>query len=384
MDEFVINAASTAIVTNQGLEQAVSFFSERNCRHLLVLADPYMVQIGLEDALQKLTGTDLSVTLFHEFEGEPKIGPTQQAVNKARAAGADAVLGIGGGSALDMAKIVKTCLNGGRDVHHYLMQANPLPDSRDVLCAVIPTTAGTGSEASGTNIITLENGNKGWVWGPETKPDLVILDPSLTVSLPPDLTAWTGMDACVHAFESATNQNTHPGVQLYAHEALRICRTSLPLAVQVPESLSVRRDMLLASYYAGRAIDMASCSIAHALSHALASLGPIHHGLATALGFEVSLPFVISAGTDDMRSAARAFGVSHLDDLPDIVTAFMTELNISRALPPVFADKTPDDLMAVLLSEEMQPMRQACRLWAEDSDLAVFATALFDPHRAAA
>ena len=129
---------------------------------------------------------------------------------------------------------------------------------------------------------------------------------------------------------------------------------------------------------------MASCSIAHALSHALASLGPIHHGLATALGFEVSLPFVISAGTDDMRSAARAFGVSHLDDLPDIVTAFMTELNISRALPPVFADKTPDDLMAVLLSEEMQPMRQACRLWAEDSDLAAFATALFDPHRAAA
>lgn len=384
MDEFVINAASPAIVTNQGLEQAVSFFSEQTCRHLLVLADPYMVQIGLADALKKLAGTKLSVTLFSDFQGEPKIGSTQKAVDLARAAGADAVLGIGGGSALDMAKIVKTCLNGGQDVSHYLMQANPLPENRDVLCVVIPTTAGTGSEASGTNIITLENGHKGWVWGPQTKPDLVILDPGLTVSLPPDLTVWTGMDALVHAFEAATNHYTHPGAQLYAHEALRICRTSLPLAVQVPESLSVRRDMLLASYYAGRAIDMVSCSIAHALSHALASLGPIHHGLATALGFEASLPFVVAADTNNMRSAARAFGVFHLADLPDIVSGFMTELNISRALPPAFADKTADDLLAVLLAEEMQPMRQACRVWAEEADLASFAATLFDPQRAAA
>lgn len=384
MEEFVINPASTAIITNQGLEKAIAFFTEQSCQHLFVLADPYMVDIGLEEALRMLTGPGVSLTFFSDFQGEPKLGPTQKAVDAARAAGADAVLGIGGGSALDMAKIVKTCLNGGQDVSYYLMQAHDLPQNRDVLSAVIPTTAGTGSEASGTNIITLENGNKGWVWGPETKPDLVILDPSLTVSLPADLTAWTGMDAMVHAFEAATNQYTHSGVQLYAHEALRICRTSLPLAVQVPESLSVRRDMLLASYYAGRAIDMASCSIAHALSHALASLAPIHHGLATALGFEVSLPFVIAAGTDDMRSAAKAFGVSHLNDLPDIVSAFMTELNISRALPPAFADKTADDLLAVLLSEEMQPMRQACRVWAEDAALASFAAALFTPQRATA
>lgn len=384
MEEFVINPASTAIITNQGLEKAIAFFTEQSCQHLLVLADPYMVDIGLEEALRTLTGPGVNLTFFSDFQGEPKLGPTQKAVDAARAAGADAVLGIGGGSALDMAKIVKTCLNGGQDVSYYLMQAHDLPQNRDVLSAVIPTTAGTGSEASGTNIITLENGNKGWVWGPETKPDLVILDPSLTVSLPADLTAWTGMDAMVHAFEAATNQYTHSGVQLYAHEALRICRTSLPLAVQVPESLSVRRDMLLASYYAGRAIDMASCSIAHALSHALASLAPIHHGLATALGFEVSLPFVIAAETDDMRSAAKAFGVSHLNDLPDIVSAFMTELNISRALPPAFADKTADDLLAVLLSEEMQPMRQACRVWAEDSELASFAAALFTPQRATA
>ena len=113
-------------------------------------------------------------------------------------------------------------------------------------------------------------------------------------------------------------------------------------------------------------------------------LGPIHHGLATALGFEASLPFVVAADTNNMRSAARAFGVFHLADLPDIVSGFMTELNISRALPPAFADKTADDLLAVLLAEEMQPMRQACRVWAEEADLASFAATLFDPERAAA
>lgn len=383
MEEFVINPATTVRVTHQGLEQAAAFFCERAVGRLFVLADPYLAKAGLEEKMRKLAGKQLEVSFFSDFQGEPKLASTQQAVDAACRFGADAVLGVGGGSALDMAKIVKTCLNGGEDVDYYLMQKHELPENRDVLCAVIPTTAGTGSEASGTNIITLPNGNKGWVWGPQTKPDLVLLDPCLSASLPPDLTAWTGMDALVHAFESATNQNTHLGVHLYAHEALRICRASLPLAVQFPNDLSARQDMLLASYYAGRAIDMASCSIAHALSHALASLAPIHHGLATALGFEVSLPFVISAQTQDMHKAAQAFGVSDLGVLPATVSAFMSDLKISRALPPAFASKTTDDLLTVLLTEEMQPMRQACKKWAKKEDLAAFAKALFDPHHTA-
>merc|ERR1712217_368642 len=95
------------------------------------------------------------------------------------------------------------------------LPANPLPK------ILIPTTAGTGSESSATNIFTNPEGRKVWIWGPETKPDLVLLDPALTVSLPPNVTACCGMDAFVHAFEAATNRNAHHGCSLYALESLR-------------------------------------------------------------------------------------------------------------------------------------------------------------------
>ena len=109
-------------------------------------------------------GTDACLFLFSEFLGEPKLASVQGALDAARLQKTVAILGIGGGSALDMAKTVKTCLRTGREVAHFVMQRNPLPRMEaQVPLAMIPATAGTGSEASGTNILALENGNKGWV-----------------------------------------------------------------------------------------------------------------------------------------------------------------------------------------------------------------------------
>ena len=102
--------------------------------------------------------------------------------------------------------------------------------------------------------------------GAETRPDLALLDPHFSTSLPARLTAWTGMDALIHAFEAATNRYAHKGAQLYAYEAIRLSVASLPDAVAQPDKLSARTDMLLASYYAGCAINLCSTSIAHALS----------------------------------------------------------------------------------------------------------------------
>ena len=376
---FAVGQLPAFEVTGDSLARAADFFTQRQVKRIFILADPYLDKTLMLPRIKSAMGADVSLSLYSEFSGEPKLASVQSALDAARRHEAEGVLGIGGGSALDMAKIVKTCLRTGREVADFVMQRNPLPPMEaQVPSVMIPTTAGTGSESSGTNILALENGNKGWVWGAETRPDLALLDPHFSTSLPARLTAWTGMDALIHAFEAATNRYTHKGAQLYAYEAIRLSVAALPDAVTQPDNLSARTDMLLASYYAGCAINLCSTSIAHALSHALARLAPVHHGLATALGFEVTLPFVLAANTVEMRQAARLFGVPDLTELPGQLSRFMDRLGIKRALPAPFAAFDADDLMPILLSEEIQPMRKACVVYASEADLYRFATRLFE------
>jgi len=376
---FAVGQLPAFEVTGDSLARAADFFTQRQVKRIFILADHFLDKTLILPRIKSAMGADVSLSLYSEFSGEPKLASVQSALDAARRHEAEGVLGIGGGSALDMAKIVKTCLRTGREVADFVMQRNPLPPMEaQVPSVMIPTTAGTGSESSGTNILALENGNKGWVWGAETRPDLALLDPHFSTSLPARLTAWTGMDALIHAFEAATNRYTHKGAQLYAYEAIRLSVAALPDAVTQPDNLSARTDMLLASYYAGCAINLCSTSIAHALSHALARLAPVHHGLATALGFEVTLPFVLAANTAEMRQAARLFGVQDLTELPGQLSRFMDRLGIERALPAAFAAFDADDLMPILLSEEIQPMREACVVYASEADLYRFATRLFE------
>ena len=377
--EFAVAQAPAYEVTQDSISRALDFFAQRDATEIFVLCDPFVAATNIKAMLHTAGAGRFQFHLYSDFSGEPKLASVQAALLAARNQCASGVLGIGGGSALDMAKIIKSCLRTGRDVADFVMQANPLPLlSQQVPSVMIPTTAGTGSEASGTNILALENGNKGWVWGPETRPCLALLDPHFTTSLPASLTAWTGMDALVHGFEAATNRYTHQGAQLYAHQALRLSAAALPVAVAQPDNLHARTEMLLASYYAGRAIDMCSTSIAHALSHALASLAPVNHGLATALSFEISLPFVLSAKTPEMEKAAAAFGVSQLDKMPAAISVFMDNIGINRRLPEAFASFSAEDLMTVLLSDEIQPMREACVNYASEAELLGFAKALLD------
>ena len=111
---------------------------------------------------------------------------------------------------------------------------------------------------------------------------------------------------------------------------------------------------------------------------ALARLAPVHHGLATALGFEVTLPFVLAVNTAEIRQAARLFGVPNLTELPGQLSRFMDRLGIERALPAAFDAFDADDLMPILLSEEIQPMRDACVVYASEADLYRFAIRLFE------
>ena len=339
-----------------------------------IVMDGFLAVSGLGAKVIDLLAKDgITAVIYSEFSGEPKLAHVRAAGHAA--AGASLVIGVGGGSALDIAKIVACTAASGEDAMHYALAANPLP--KDALKKImIPTTAGTGSETSATNIFAGPEGKKLWIWGPETKSDLVILDPALTVSLPANMTAWCGLDAFVHAFEASTNRNANPAGKMFGHEALRLLSADLEAAVQNPGDLAARGNVLLGSCYAGAAIDNCGTAIAHNISHALAGLAPIHHGFATALGFEATLSWLVEADTDDLAAAARACGLNTARELPAFVSDLMNRCNIARKLPEAFASIGIDELAREMRAPENQPMRRSTIREVTDADIDRIAAAM--------
>ncbi|MPZ10961.1 MAG: iron-containing alcohol dehydrogenase [Kiloniellaceae bacterium] len=343
---------------------------------VLLVADAALVALDLVAPIQRaLEASGATLGLYAEIAGEPKAHQIDAAAEAARRLDADAVIAIGGGSALDIGKLAAAIAPAGEAAMHYALAAHPLP-AAGVPAICVPTTAGTGSELSATNIFANEAGKKLWIWGQETKPKRVVLDPELTVSLPPQLTAWTGLDAFVHALESCTNRNASVGSAPTSHRALTLIAGALEAAVREPRNLQARGELLLGSALAGIAIDNCGTAVAHNISHALAGLAPLHHGLATALGLEVTLAWSVAEDAGDFAAAARACGLADAAALPDWYGDLMTRCGVARRLPEAFKAFDAAALAAEMRAPENQPMRQATARPVDETDIDRFAAAV--------
>ncbi len=344
---------------------------------IALVADRALVELGVVGRLTAaLEAAGAEVVLFADIAGEPKQPQVEAATDFVRFNAAGLVVCLGGGSAMDVGKIAATIALTGDGPADFAMEGKPLP-RRSVPKICLPTTAGTGSEFSSTNIFTNQAGKKVWVWGAETKPERVILDPELTTTLPPDLTAWTGLDAFVHALEASTNVRQHPWTNLYAHRALGLIAGALETAVREPEDLRARGQMLLGAAHAGIAIDNCGCALAHNISHALAAQAPVHHGLATALALEVVLPWQVAADRGAFAAAAQACGLAQDGAaLPDWYSGLLTRCGVERRLPAAFKDVRASDLAAEMRAPETRAMREATVRAVTDADIDRFAAAM--------
>lgn len=347
----------------------------------LLVADAALVKLGLVEPIQEaLEAAGLATDLYADIAGEPKAAQIDAAAEAARTLPADVVIAIGGGSALDIGKVAAAIAPADEAVMHFALAANPLPP-RGIPAICLPTTAGTGSELSATNIFANEAGKKLWIWGQETKPRRVILDPQLTLSLPPQLTAWTGIDAFVHALEACTNRNATAGNSITCHRALTLISVALETAVREPGNLAARGDLLLGSAFAGIGIDNCGTAVAHNISHALAGLAPVHHGLATALGLEATLDWSVEADATEtsggrFAAAARACGLSAAEELPGWYSDLMTRCGVDRRLPAAFKSLETAALAAEMRAAENRPMRDATARTVTESDIDRFAGAI--------
>ena len=340
---------------------------------VFVIADAVLAELGLTDHLTSMLRTKgISFELAATVSGEPKEAFVDDLCTQARELKAAVVVGMGGGAAMDASKLAAAVARSGQRVEDFALAAQPLPSER-IPTIAIPTTAGTGSEVTRTSVISKADGSKTLFWGEALMFSQAVLDPELTVSLPPHITAWTGIDAVAHALEGSTARTTSPAGQIYGLEALRLLAEFLPKAVEDGQDLEARGRVLWASLVAGLALHNCNTHMGHNISHALGSLVRIHHGLATGLALEVSLPILTERpeGAENYAKAATALGApAQAAALPEALSKLMRACGIVRELPAECADVRREVLTHEMKNAANIGMAQnsACHLSEADMD----------------
>ena len=276
----------------------------------LIISDQGVARAGLlakPKALLEAAGVTVSV--IDSTPPEPDVAQVEAILASASAQSYDLVVGIGGGSAMDVAKIVAVLLASDVALRD-LLRGKATIAGRGVPTLMVPTTAGTGSEATPNSIVLVpEDELKVGIVSAKLIPDCVILDPEMTVGLPPAITASTGMDALTHAIECYMSKKGSPFSELFALKAIALITRSIRRAYTQGSDLAARHDMLLGAYYGGMCIATSSTTAVHALAYPLGGKYRIPHGVSNA----ILLPYVMrfnSVGNEDkFHDVALAMGL---------------------------------------------------------------------------
>ncbi len=250
---------------------------------VLLVTDPGLLSIGLIGPVQNaLDEAGVAVTLFAKVAEDPPEHVVLSAAETARNAQVDGVLAVGGGSSMDVAKVVAVLLGGAQELSA-LYGVDQVQGSRLPLI-LVPTTAGTGSEVTPVAVITTGETTKAGVSSPVLLPDIAVLDAELTLGLPPKITAMTGVDAMVHAIEAYTSRHRkNPVSDTLAHSALALLGRHIRTAVHDGRQRDARGAMLLGAMQAGQAFANAPVAAVHALAYPLGGHFHIPHGLSNSL-----------------------------------------------------------------------------------------------------
>ncbi|MBU0663217.1 MAG: iron-containing alcohol dehydrogenase [Proteobacteria bacterium] len=260
-----------------------------NGSNVFLVIDPGLVKAGIASQITApLDAAAIPYTLYDNIDPEPGLKLADKGYKIAKAKGCDCVIGAGGGSAMDVAKAVAILLtNGGKAADYLGLDKIPKAGAAKIM---IPTSAGTGAEVTFTAVfINEKTGSKGGMNGAPLYPEAAILDPALTLSLPPQVTAYTGIDALTHALEAYTSSQAHIISEMYSLEAIDLISRNLPKAYANGTNLEARSAMLMGSLLGGKALATAGVGLVHAMAYPMGGMFGIAHGLANA----VLLPYVV-------------------------------------------------------------------------------------------
>lgn len=315
----------TSIAVQWGGARALgeSLAARFSARSALLITDKGLVSAGLiAPVLASLEGSGFRVTVFDSVVADPPEQIVHACAEVAADAGADIIIGLGGGSSLDIAKLAAVLAAGSQPLSE-MYGIGKVTGSRLPL-VLIPTTAGTGSEVTNISIITTGETTKMGVVAPQLYADFVLLDAELTVGLPPLHTAATGIDAMVHAIEAYTSKhNKNPLSDALAREALRLLSANLVAACRSGADRSAREAMLLGATLAGQAFANSPVAAVHALAYPLGGHYHIPHGLSNALMLEPVLRYNASAAAPLYAELADVVSIAGGGDVRERANAFV-------------------------------------------------------------
>lgn len=312
MSAFTFNTTKSVICEPGAIKRLGEIVKEQMGKKVLLVTDPGLIKAGLLDrATRSLNEAGVEYTLFDGVVADPPVSVVEAALADAREAAVDGVIGFGGGSSMDVAKLIALLIGGGERLDD-VYGVGQAKGTRLPLIQ-IPTTAGTGSEVTPISIITVGETEKKGVVAPQLLPDIALLDAELTLGLPAHVTAATGIDAMVHAIESYTSAsaNNNPVSKALAREALRLLGANIESAVKDGTNVKARSDMLLGAMLAGQAFANSPVAAVHALAYPIGGIFHVPHGLSNAL----VLPHVMRFNTE---TCGEAYAVLATDVFPDL------------------------------------------------------------------
>jgi alcohol dehydrogenase class IV len=314
-------------------------------RRAFLVTDAGIMASGLLEPVRASLAERLEVCgVFSEVPANSSVAAVERGAAAARAAGADLLVAIGGGSPIDTAKAMRILLTeGGKllDYQGYNLLTRPLTPM-----IAIPTTAGTGSEATSWAVIRDEDsGLKIAFASPFLGPDMAVLDPEMTLTLPPRLTAATGMDALTHAIEAFVGTNSNPITDTLGLQAIDMISNNLRAATHSGGDIDARGQMLIAACIAGMAFSSGggSLGVVHALAHAIGGAYQVHHGTANAILLPHGMRFNKTVVPNRFSRIARAMGVNAggraeddvIEDGIDAVQALAVDCDVPAGLRDV-------------------------------------------------
>jgi alcohol dehydrogenase class IV len=360
MGPFTFNTTPSVVFGAGALARLSEIAGVRLGPRVLIVTDPGLVSTGIvARAEAALTKTGVAVFVYDAVLADPPEAIVMAAVDLAKAEAVTGIVGLGGGSSLDVAKLVALLAQSGEalaDIYGVGMAKGPrLP------LLLAPTTSGTGSEVTPISIVTTGAHEKKGVVSPVILPDIALLDPELTLGLPAHVTAATGVDAMVHAIEAytSTSANANPVSRALAKEALRLLGGSIRRAVAQGSDLAARSDMLLGSMLAGQAFANSPVAAVHALAYPLGGHFGIPHGLSNALVLTQVMRFNAPAcGALYCELAGSLFpDLAHIDDplpLIDAIDALSREIGLAPRLRDA---GVPHDALDLLADDAMKQTR---------------------------
>lgn len=284
MTEFIFNTVKSIICAPGSIGRLADLTQAQIGQRVMIVTDPGIVQAGLlQPVIELLTESGIQTVVYDGVEADPAESIVLDATKIAMEHSIQGVIGLGGGSSMDVAKLVALLARGEEQLSDIygigMVKGTRLP------LIQIPTTAGTGSEVTPISIITIGEGAKMAVVAPQLLPDIALLDANLTLGLPAHVTAATGVDAMVHAIEAYTSQNANhnPVSSALAKTALELLGRNIKTVVEDGTNISARSDMLLGSLLAGQAFANSPVAAVHALAYPIGGLFHVPHGLSNAL-----------------------------------------------------------------------------------------------------